>query len=56
MLFSNAERGKEGGRGGGGEGEEGGGIQVDACFDREVILVPWQKFLDPTPDTLWTKS
>lgn len=25
MLFSNAERGKEGGRGGGGKGEEGGG-------------------------------
>ena len=24
----------------GGKGEEGGGIQVDACFDREVILVP----------------
>ena len=43
MLFSNAERGKEGGPGGGGEERERGkkgGIQVDACFDREVILVP----------------
>ena len=40
MLYSNAERGKRGGGGGEGKGEEGGGIQVDACFDREVILVP----------------
>ena len=43
MLYSNAERGKKGGGGeGGGERERGkkGGIQVDACFDREVILVP----------------
>ena len=41
MLYSNAERGKRGG-GGRGERERGkkGGIQVDACFDREVILVP----------------
>ena len=45
MLYSNTERGKRGGGGGeagGGERERGkkGGIQVDACFDREVILVP----------------
>ena len=45
MLYSNAERGKKGGGGGGGAGGERergkkGGIQVDACFDREVILVP----------------
>ena len=42
VLYSNAERGKRGGGGGGGERERGkkGGIQVDACFDREVILVP----------------
>ena len=49
MQYSNTERGKrgeggggrgEGGAGGEGKGKEGGDIQVDACFDREVILVP----------------
>ena len=46
MLYSNTERGKRGGGGGGKAGGGGrargkkGGIQVDACFDREVILVP----------------
>ena len=47
MLYSNAERGKRGGGEGGGKRRRGerergkkGGIQVDACFDREVILVP----------------